>query len=147
MAGRFKAAEADRIAGVVVVAAERHPGAGAAGQSNPGQRRGRRGSPGGATAWHLGQYGRGLAAPLPSAGSCRTTHKAAGGAATAHHLGQGAGGYQCHAAQAQGGDLLERAAPGQAGRAGGGRRPSHLAEVWAPAAPGRNLQVQPRPAV
>jgi transposase len=28
-----------------------------------------------------------------------------------------------------------------------GHRPSHLAEVWAPAAPGRNLQVQLRPAV
>src|SRR6202790_4482749 len=35
----------------------------------------------------------------------------------------------------------------QAGRAVAGHSPSHLAEVWAPAAPGRNLQVQLRPAV
>src|SRR6266851_2608104 len=101
----------------------------------------------GSAAWGNPDHGLSVAAALSERGTRWAAHQAAYGPPAADYLGQGAGGNQRDAAQAQGGDPLERAALGQAGRAVAGHSPSHLAEVWAPAAPGRNLQVQLRPAV
>src|ERR1700737_1440835 len=146
MLGGNRRSRSSRV-GALVAAAEYPSGAGDPSAHRVGERGGGECPRSGSAAWGNPDHGLSVATALSQRGTRWAAHQAAYGPPAADYLGQGTGGSQRDAAQAQGGDPLERAATGQGGRAVAGHSPSHLAEVWAAAAPGRNLQVQLRPAV
>src|SRR4029077_18939089 len=142
MLGGNKRSRSSRV-GALVAGAEYPSRAGDPSARRVGQRGGGECPRSGSAAWGNPDHGLSVATALSERGTRWAAHQAAYGPPAADYLGQGAGGNQRDAAQAQGGDPLERAALGQAGRAFGSHRASHLAKVRAAAASGGDFQVQP----